>query len=229
MGQSLGCTIDGRMSSILLQRNLRIGPHNDVWILGALSLASPLLLPQPLHGQSSEMDSLAGPSGCGSYRSLPFRNLPHVCNHRDASGMDCHHRRVFVCICQVLADVFQEELIRSRLHVRVHERSEIEVRASIKVEFVLDELVHRRPVCSAVRYLKLWDVDAGLITRSIRVVARVVGSGVINVGSLGSGAFLEMADELIWINLVVIVSNCVWGLMSSSATDMFGQRHLGCG
>lgn len=120
--------------------------------------------------------------------------------------MDCHDSGVFICICEILADVFQEELIRRRLHVRIHKRSEIKVRPSIKVELVFDELVHRGPVRSAVRYLKLWNVDARLVSGSICIVA-MMRSNIIDIGSFRSGAFLEMANELIGIDLAVIVSS----------------------
>ena len=72
---------------------------------------------------------------------LPL-TTPEVSYDRYTSSVDGHHCRVLISVGHVLADVFHDERIGLSIHVCAYEGGKIEIGSAIKIQFVLEHLMH---------------------------------------------------------------------------------------
>lgn len=108
--------------------------------------------------------------------------------------MDRHQGRVLIRVGQILPNVLDDQLIALGLHKCVYERRQIEVRAAVEVQLVLNDLVHSLWVCARLGDLEFWHLGAGGVAGAIDVV---VGRGPVVVAA----PFAEGGDEFIGVDL----------------------------
>lgn len=114
--------------------------------------------------------------------------------------MDCHECRVLIGIRQVLGDVLKDQPVAFWLHVRIYERSQVEVRTPVEVQLVLNDLVDGLRVCTCLRDAEFGNLTAGGVARAIDVV--VGCSLMMLLGALFGGMFTQGCDELVGVDLV---------------------------
>lgn len=79
-------TLDFEVTRELLQRDLRVGTHDDVGtrLVDRFAGSFALLLPNALHGETAELDSLRGAGGRSSDRIVRVRSVPKISKDRYA-------------------------------------------------------------------------------------------------------------------------------------------------
>ena len=149
--------LDVKVARELLQRDLRVGAHDDVGLGRVLALGLPELLPPPLHGQAAEVDGLGGADGGRADGLLGLLHAPEVGEDADAALGDPEHGRVLVVVCEVLGDVLLHYVLGFVLHPGAYERCQVQVWLAVQVQLVLQQGVDGVPRCSLVRHLVLGD------------------------------------------------------------------------
>lgn len=71
--------------------------------------------------------------------------------------------RVLVGVCEVLSNVFHHEFVGAGLHVGVHEGCEVEVRFSVKIEFIFKELFNDGAFSAVIGDREFGDRSGGLV------------------------------------------------------------------
>jgi hypothetical protein len=112
------------------------------------------VLPATLECHATEHSGLAGARGRASRGLIGAGGVPQAAEHVDAAHLQLGRLRVLVLVDHVLVEGFRHQPLGLGIHVRRHERREVQTGVSVEHELVVDYLVghlgHHRPVRQAV-------------------------------------------------------------------------------